>query len=243
MTVEIGQIYIQAPSVSPEITREKPPLLQKPSTKTDIAHQEAINPMLLNVDLFKALDGHMQELSLISLLKNNDLAKIAELRPDFNIYTPLGKDEIAISFLIEEIIKREKPITVPPSFAPDRLFAQIYALGYPIEKDALASKLETERRRTKFEFPGNLFAPIDSIGTITPARRYLANLSMAIEEERVQEKGKSGKVYTRNSFKPVEPPDVDQSKLSEEDKEKRSRMRDAVDAYNFEMSLAGVPFS
>lgn len=241
MAGEIGPIHMQIPFVSPEITRENPPLSQKPGTETDLAHQEPINPRLLSVDSFKALDGHMQELSLISLLRNKDLPKIAELRPDFNIYTPLGKDEIAISFLIEEITKREKPITVPPSFAPDSLFAQIYALGYPIEKDALASKLETERRRTKFEFPGNFFAPIDSIGTITPARRYLANLSMAIEEERTLEKGESEKVYTRNGFKPNDPSLLAENPTDEQ-KEKFRRATDAVDAYIAETSLAGASF-
>lgn len=240
MVVETGRTFMPI-VITPEI-REKPPLFQEPGTRTDLPPQEPINPRFLNVDSFKALDGHMQEAVLLSLLRSNDLAKIDELRPDFGVNQPLTKDEIAISFLIEEITKRRSPITVPPSYAPDSLFAQIYSLGYPIEKTDLVEKLEVERGRTKIEFPGYLFAPIDTIGTIAPARRYLANLSMAIEKENAKANGGLKKVYTRDSFKPSDPSPLGE-KPTDEQKERFKRTRDAIDAYRAEISLAGVPFS
>jgi len=61
---------------------------------------------------------------------------------------------MTISYLVGEIIRGEKPITPSSS-----IFAQIYALGYPIGESELVAKLEGERERARVKFPEAFFCP------------------------------------------------------------------------------------
>ncbi|MCL5434870.1 MAG: hypothetical protein M1405_00580 [Patescibacteria group bacterium] len=213
---------------------------RRPQPPTGGELQIPVNPKLLTPESFRTLDGYMQETVLLSLLRDNGLGKVNELRPDFNVWTPLNQNEMAMSFLIEEITKRKRSITVPPSFPPDSLFAQIHSLAYPIDGNELAARLEEERQKAQFEFPNSHFAPSRNIGSFSAARRYLGNLSLVLKEEEAAKSGTKNR-YTREFFKPAVP--INAKTDSDEQKEIFRRQQAAVDAYVFENALVGVPFS
>ena len=205
--------------------------------RSDGETASGINPRLLTPESFQNLDGYMQQTSLLSLLGSGDVMKIDELRPDVRVSEPPTKEEITMGFLVREITKREKPITVPPIDIPDSLFAQIYALGYPATQQNLAAVLERERQRTQIEFPKSLFTPAENIGSFTAARRYLTNLLDFLRKERLTQKG-APDIYSRDYFKPVDP--IINDAESGDLKGKNTRTRQAVDAYVAETILPGV---
>jgi len=186
-------------------------------------------PKIITSEQFRNLDGLMQEAVLLSLLRSEDIPKIESFRPDFNIYAPLSDSEEAISFLTRIMLKKDEPITKESSHDDD-VFAQIYALSYPEDRQVLLDKLERERLRATEEFPNGLFAPTEILGNIPPARRYLANLLEEITIER------SGRDYSRDSFKPLAPREEGIA-FSEKDQ----RMEVAADLYERRYGdLAGI---
>ncbi|MGA2967681.1 MAG: hypothetical protein ABSD69_00720 [Candidatus Levyibacteriota bacterium] len=189
-----------------------------------------VNPRTLNTRTFQRLDGYLQEASLGFLLNINDLAKVAELRPDFDVYRPLSENETAVSYLVGEIIRRDKPIKPSSDLAPNSIFAQIYALGYPIGEGELVAKLERERERAKVRFPEAFFAPAEDIGSFCAARRYFASLEMALHPKAM---------YSRDYFRPLEP--TYKENPSWEQRERDRRAQAAHDDYLRETELLGVP--
>ncbi|MCL5019109.1 MAG: hypothetical protein M1426_01340 [Patescibacteria group bacterium] len=212
------------------IPRSKGVLFPQATPLHDRATEMGINPKLLTPESFWALDGYMQETVLLSLLRDNGLGKVNELRPDFNVEIHLTKDEMAISFLARTMFKRGKPITIE-GIANDDVFAQIYAIASPEDKTALAKKLEHERIRATEEFvdevPDALFAPDAYFGKIPPARRYYANLWEQVEKEKTQKSDATYNTYTRDAFNPQISDLSDLLHLSERDR----RMMDAIDKY------------
>jgi len=206
---------------------ELPPTVTLPEVGTPL------NPRTISPSLFRELDGYTQETVLGFLLSANDLAGVAALRPDFDVSQPLSGEEMTISYLVGEIIRGEKPITPSSS-----IFAQIYALGYPIGESELVAKLEGERERARVKFPEAFFAPAEDIGSFCAARRYFASLEMVIHPKAA---------YSRDYFKPLEPNYFTETyfnresiPVSEEQLERDRRTQAAHDAYGQEVELPGT---
>jgi hypothetical protein len=193
-----------------------------------------INPRTLTAPAFQGLTGYRQEAVLLSLLGESVIEKVAELRPDFNANLPPSREELAVSFLVGELIRRDLPITPSSDVMPNSMFDQIYALCYPVGRDELVVMLERERQRAQKEFPEAFFAPAEDIGPFCAARRYFANLVMALGKETR---------YTREFFEPRDPALDGITPFSEGQKERYRRAQAAYNARLQETALLGVPWS
>ncbi|OGH08274.1 MAG: hypothetical protein A2171_00425 [Candidatus Levybacteria bacterium RBG_13_35_9] len=207
---------INVPSISKEREIAPPRRIDAPL----IPDPFPVIPKIVTPEQFAGLDGFMQEAVLLAWLRDGDLTKIANSRPDFNIYRQLSNDETAMSFLTRIMLKKDKPIT-QESIRDDDVFAQIYMLAYPEDRQSVLDKLERERLRATEEFPESLFAPTETFGNIPPARRYLANL---LEEIAIEQTGRD---YSRDSFKPKTPQMLKVATFDE----KEQRMAVAADLY------------
>lgn len=231
---EIGFAGNQA--ARPAVVADANPLLDK-------TPHLGFMPDFVTPGQFGAENGFIQDLVLSSLLKRGNTEKIAELRPDMDVRRPLSTHEIEVSFLVRAITRRQIPITVPHWDVPDSLFTQIHSFSYPLDKNEVASRLERERLRAQVEFPGGAsFSPKDNIAGVDAARRYLANLSMAIAEEKARANGSDKKVLTREIFRPLAPQPLDKDSTDEQ-KERFRRANDAVNDYIAETDLGGAYFS
>ena len=97
--------------------------------------------------------------------------------------------------------------------------------------------------RAQVEFPGGAsFSPKDNIADVDAARRYLANLSMTIAEERARANGSDENVLTREIFRPLRPQLLDKDSTAEQ-RERFRRANDAINDYIAETDLGGNYFS
>jgi len=152
--------------------------------KTALRPPEAgvpILPRLLTKDTFEGLNnGYLQQYALQSLIAERNFIKLRELRPDMHPEELLTQKELNMSFLVREYTT--KPMD---SATREKYFALIYSFidinpstGKKATKEEVTDILEEEAKR-ETEFPNSLFAPDKDIGSITAARRYLANLAFA----------------------------------------------------------------